>query len=537
MDFKPFFFLACVVPSALSYPLNHTEPTETFVPNPTGRGTIGLLYTCVLTLALCIWTALHPDVGFYKDNWFYGPAYKAMWMFLAIVLPEFVVCCAVSQFVQAKDLRRAWESHWQDKEDEDKEKWLGISGAFLVVMGGYEIRCPTTCHGNSPDCPMAGFAGTALVDKSFPPRPVERATTAGSTASEEKSLIQKQQLPRDVRRTLTPAGLKRLLEPTEDGLSLMSKLIQEGVLNHTHFDPCRIEDKGKANYVAKLLTTAQILWMVVQWIGRTAQGLPVTLLEVHILTKIPFTLVSYFCWWDKPLDLKIPISLPIGHRLQGAEWTPGGPGFSTHDSNPLRHEQLFRERRIAKSLFAAIFRGSYDFAWDFGYQSLAWCTAMFTLNGGLHATAWLAHFPTEVESRLWRAACLGVAISPLIITTLIWKRECECFLLQLAYRFSTRDISSTSQCANEFALLWRITAGSAEGENSFSGAGVMRPPQGFPRAWPLWCRHFAVAVVFVLVWIYMLCNLFFMIEAFISLRNVEASAYRTVEWADYLPHF
>jgi hypothetical protein len=202
----------------------------------------------------------------------------------------------------------------------------------------------------------------------------------------------------------------------------------------------------------------------------------------------------------------------------------------------LRHEQLFRERKIGTNLFAVVFRGAYDFAWDFGYQALAWCTVMIAVNGGLHATAWVTHFPTQVERTMWRAACVGVAIEPIIITALIWKRECECFLIQLAYRFATRDLPSTADVMNEFALMWNITTGVTEGPNTFGGVGVMRPPTGFPTTWPLWCRHLVVSVVFVLVWWYMLCNLFFMVEAFISIRSVEASAYRTVDWADYLPH-
>ncbi|KAH6842490.1 hypothetical protein B0I37DRAFT_197902 [Chaetomium sp. MPI-CAGE-AT-0009] len=257
---------------------------------------------------------MHPDVCFYKNNWFHGIAYKVTLMVISMVNPTFVVCCAVSQFVQATDLYRAWERHWYDKGDREKEKWLGISGAFLVVMGGYEITCHATFSGNPMHCPIAA----ALADD-ISPQPVERTTTAGSTTSEEKTLIQQPQLPSNIRRTLTPAGLKKLLEPTKAGPSLMSKLLEDGVLNHTHFDPLQIEDKGKANYVVKLLTTVQLLWMVVQWIGRKGQGLPVTLLEVHVLARIPFTLVAYFCWWDKPLDLRVPISLQRSRRSSGGQ--------------------------------------------------------------------------------------------------------------------------------------------------------------------------------------------------------------------------
>jgi hypothetical protein len=84
-----------------------------------------------------------------------------------------------------------------------------------------------------------------------------------------------------VRRILTPAGMRMLLA-LENG-SFFSELVESGILNEAHFDRRHVSDKGKANYAAKLLTTAQILWMVLQWIARKVDGLPITLLEVHVL--------------------------------------------------------------------------------------------------------------------------------------------------------------------------------------------------------------------------------------------------------------
>ncbi|KAK0731914.1 hypothetical protein B0H67DRAFT_566195 [Lasiosphaeris hirsuta] len=90
------------VPSAFSYPLlDQTEPP--YVANPSGRGTIGLVHTCVITLGLCLWTAMHPDVAYFKQTWYYGAAYKACWMISTAIFPEFVVCCAIAQLQQARD--------------------------------------------------------------------------------------------------------------------------------------------------------------------------------------------------------------------------------------------------------------------------------------------------------------------------------------------------------------------------------------------------------------------------------------------------
>src|SRR5438552_12080960 len=46
--------------SAEALPTGLSEPA--YVPNPTGRGTVGLLTSCALTLFLCVWTAIHINV-------------------------------------------------------------------------------------------------------------------------------------------------------------------------------------------------------------------------------------------------------------------------------------------------------------------------------------------------------------------------------------------------------------------------------------------------------------------------------------------
>jgi hypothetical protein len=257
-----------------------------------------------------------------------------------------------------------------------------------------------------------------------------------------------------------------------------------------------------------------------------------------MLLEIPYTLVAYFFWWKKPLDVGVPISLPIGHYLQDAEWNPSsGSDSNVSDFYPRRHEQLVRERGITRTLPGVLFRASYDFAWDFGYKAELWSTAMAALNGGLHATAWVSHFPTQVERGLWRAACVGIGLTPLLICLLVWKKELECYVLQYLHRLATEDIRSTAQYGEESVGIWHVVVRSGGGGDNASGSGTKQPPRGLPATWPFWRRRLLAGGVIVLGVLYAMSIGFFMVEAFISLRSVEASAYKTVEWADYLPHF
>ncbi|KAK4142528.1 uncharacterized protein C8A04DRAFT_29802 [Dichotomopilus funicola] len=532
LAFLLLFSCLTTVGRPLPLELGNPEPVYAYVPNPAGRGTIGLVYTCLLTLALCLWTAMHPDVAFCRGSWIYGPTYKVTWMVCAIILPEFVVCSAASQFLQARALHKEWEAYWGKRRDPKRQRWLGLEGAFLVVMGGYKITCPVTRsqetpamdRGSAPNLQSADAISRVGVDCTCP-----NAMDGGQP----------------VRRILRPAGLSQLLA-LEDG-AFFSKLVKSGVLNETHFDRRHVSDKGKANYAAKLLTAVQILWIVVQWIARKVDGLAITLLEVHVLIGIPYTLIAYFFWWSKPLDVSMPIVLPICHHLPPDSDTFGQWRLSAsqscaeldgRDSGPSRHHQPMRPRRASPSLLSVITRAGYDFAWNFDQRAELLSALMAVINGCLHATAWVSHFPTTVERDLWRAACLGVTLGPVAIYVIVRETDLECRGLQFLHRLATRDVKSLKTAKNlineAVVEMWALIVRPSSVETS---AGNRDSVRGMPAAWPTWCRHLVALALMICGAIYTASMWYFIVEAFISLRGIPASAYRTVDWTNYWPHF
>lgn len=79
-----------------------TEPA--YVPGPSGRGTIGLLTTCLLTLFICVWTAIHLNVFPQNASWLRRLVHKLGWALLALFAPEVVVWRAISQWESARGL-------------------------------------------------------------------------------------------------------------------------------------------------------------------------------------------------------------------------------------------------------------------------------------------------------------------------------------------------------------------------------------------------------------------------------------------------
>lgn len=84
---------------------NVTNQTTPWTPEPKGRGTWSLLSSCVITIALCAWTALHlnvPEHGTSGRQWLR----KTKWLLLGLTAPEMVVYVAWRQRQEAKRLLR-----------------------------------------------------------------------------------------------------------------------------------------------------------------------------------------------------------------------------------------------------------------------------------------------------------------------------------------------------------------------------------------------------------------------------------------------
>jgi len=61
-----------------------------------------------------------------------------------------------------------------------------------------------------------------------------------------------------------------------------------------------IEDKADASPIIKLLAVLQILWFTTNAVGRAAQRLPITTLELFTFAIVFCSVLNYACWWYKP---------------------------------------------------------------------------------------------------------------------------------------------------------------------------------------------------------------------------------------------
>ncbi|KAI5820334.1 hypothetical protein BZA77DRAFT_104871 [Pyronema omphalodes] len=297
--------------------------SPSYVPKPSGRGTIDLLLTSIITLMLCVYTSIHLNIvadshmfsitiprfrsflkgktlgqdtpecnshdakRHYRVGFKRATVYKFYWVLIALFAPEFVFYAALNQWNEARALRKRLREIGVKGNDvmtlEDERRWLKVlkpnltfpveksdwsnmttTSAFFVIMGGYAYR-------------RAYDFKISESDLKFP-----------------------------------------YISLTAEGFL---ELARKGVLQPGILDDKAITDRSKADWLAELLVCAQALWMVLNVIGRKASGLPSTLIELNVIVHVVVMVVVYGLWWDKPLAVQNPVILNPLPEYIGEQYT------------------------------------------------------------------------------------------------------------------------------------------------------------------------------------------------------------------------
>ena len=262
-----------------------------WVSEPNGRGTFSILSSCVLTLTLCVYTAVQLNIPGINESRAVRIWRTAKWVLLGIFAPELVVWIAWRQWASARGLARLvnqQQSHSHspfqpfstirlDSRLQQQSPPLEISkipGGMKRSLTLYNVEKWTTIHGF-----YAGMGGLVF----------DLPYTMDSDDNVSKDHF--------TRLTLTSRGLAFLAK-----CGLLPEITVEEIV-----------DKSKADSLSKFLSCLQALWMLVQVLGRVATNLPVTLIEVNTIAHVVCALITYLLWWHKPKHVSAPT------RLQG-DW-------------------------------------------------------------------------------------------------------------------------------------------------------------------------------------------------------------------------
>ena len=83
--------------------------TVGWVPDPDGRGTSSLVLTCLVTLGLCVWSAVHLSIPRRNEKAFRHTLQYMKWCIVGIFGPELVVFAAWRQYISAQALQKETE--------------------------------------------------------------------------------------------------------------------------------------------------------------------------------------------------------------------------------------------------------------------------------------------------------------------------------------------------------------------------------------------------------------------------------------------
>ena len=123
----------------MAMPANTTNSSSTvrtvgWVSSPDGRGTLDIIWSCLLTTVLCTWTTLHLNVPARHDTYLQRFLLRLRWTMIAYVAPEAIVGFAAGQRAEA---RRSVEAF----NEAGYQGWT-LRHAFYANMGGFLLASP-----------------------------------------------------------------------------------------------------------------------------------------------------------------------------------------------------------------------------------------------------------------------------------------------------------------------------------------------------------------------------------------------------------
>ena len=270
-----------------------------WVDDPDGRGTFSIASSCVLTLSLCVYTAIHLNVRPYRIAELQSWIETTKWVIFGILAPELVVFVAWRQYISATALDRIVR-RLQDSNQSSEISPNQISNGIVVIISVQSSQTTpslTIIQANSDSLPPTEYRlhNPWTRTHSF------YANMGGfvfdldeNCATERDNFTAKHS-----RLTVTPRGMALLAR-----CGFLPKISKEDIL-----------DKSKSDNLSKMISVVQALWMFAQIVSRLVVDLPVTLLEVNTVAHILCAMIIYILWWDKPKLINEPT------RLNG-DWVP-----------------------------------------------------------------------------------------------------------------------------------------------------------------------------------------------------------------------
>lgn len=287
------------------------------------------------------------------------------------------------------------------------------------------------------------------------------------------------------------------------------------------------------------MTIAQALWFSLNCIFRFAQGLFLTTLELTTLSFILVFLVTSYCWYHKPMDINKPIILKPKKSLAiirdnlgqnfGSKWYETPLDFLSRDEwFCARFWKYYIQilHYIHIPLFTLPERRPYDripshFMPNVDTRAEIICAPTILLFSSVFLIAWNSTFPSATEKLLWRITSVNTLAFALVGGPLSLYFHRKMFRPELtkarAQATMKRKRGSKNRWISRLAARLRNIDPELDPNLEIPLRALM--PVSFV------CAFYCVGRGFILT------------EDLIGLRIMPESAYQTVSWSKYLPHW
>ncbi|KIM25493.1 hypothetical protein M408DRAFT_26051 [Serendipita vermifera MAFF 305830] len=353
-----------------------------------------IIWSCLSTIFLCTWVAVHPNVHFkpekhnqrWFEKWLWDPlheffTYKLLLFVWALLVPEYILAWAVRQYIQAGVISRQVPG------------WTRTHGFFMVMGGFHLFRLPTGA--------------------SFIPLPHESSKPSEFVVASGRHLRQDEVPVCPLKFEDFSIDVLEIIVPTETEL----------------------KDRGKSDALTKLIVLVQTLWFIVQCIARGTQHLPLTELEVVTLAYAMLNLFIYGFWWDKPRNVECPIRLYKASTTTHKESGEEAEEWETNQAERWWQKVITYTLGAQDAHVTLSSEHSTPMFWSgripiklLGDAGLG-PTILGAVFGAIHCIAWSSEFPSRSELVLWRVSCISMIAVPFITTIFLafmaisWRTE------------------------------------------------------------------------------------------------------------------
>ena len=456
------------------------SPLQGWTDSPNSRGTIDIVYSCIFTIFICVWSILCVNIAPSEGTAVAEFLQKLKLAFLCVLGPDYLLLLAVGQFESARNSCRQFES-------------LNLSGwslrhAFYADMGGFAVR---TSDGVS--WPLDANQLYYLIQQGW----IEHSIVASNILL-KKSDIDDRNKQNTLVRLLSLAQVHWFL------INCIARACQRLPLTTLEFTT-----------IGFIATT---FGLTIAWYHKPADvktqqviELNASVSELHARADLDNT----YYWYDTPLDF-----LNSEKTYFGVAW---------HYCLNI----LSRMFRIRKSSQRPITRRPDDNFPPVSRIGMVMVATPGLISWGANLAAWNLEFPTSLEKHMWRACSLiliaTVSVGEVYHEIIIyffpkWKKNaCDRFA---AYHERMTDIELT---ASKAKFSEKVRRKKDRVILSLSNNSLNSDP-----SWTMELRVLLPALICGAL--YTISRGYLLVEDLIDFRGQNPGVYKTVDWGSFLPH-